>query len=53
MLQRLLVERDAGQLEKVIFEVIQVPGNGLAIEAIARIGDFVIQIARSTSTTLL
>src|SRR6266852_1022562 len=40
--QRLLVERDAGESEKVVIEV---PRDGLAIEAGARIAHFVIQVA--------
>ena len=43
--QRLFVERDAGEPEKIVFEIIQIPGDGLAIEAVAWIADFVIQIA--------
>src|SRR6202163_1063369 len=43
--QRLLIERDAGKPEKVILEIIQVPRNGLAVEAGTRIAHFVIQIA--------
>ena len=43
--QRLFVEGNAGEPKKIIFEVIQIPGDGLAIEAGARIADFVIQIA--------
>ena len=31
--QRLLVEGNAGEPEKIIFEIIQIPGDGLAIEA--------------------
>src|ERR1700674_947595 len=42
---RLLVEWDAGQTEKVILEIIQIPRDGLAIEAGARIAHFVVQIA--------
>ena len=43
--QRLFVEWDTGKPEKVILEIIQVPGDGLAIEAGARVTDFVVQIA--------
>ncbi len=43
--QRLFVEGDAGEPEKIILEVIQIPGDGLAIEAGARITHLVIQIA--------
>ena len=41
----LLVERHAGEAEKIVFEVVEVPGDGLAIEAAARIADFVVQVA--------
>ena len=43
--ERLLVEGNAGQAQKVVLEIVQVPGDGLAIEARARIADLVIQIA--------
>ena len=43
--QRLLVEGNAGEPKKVILEIIQIPGDGLAIEAGARIAHFVVQIA--------
>ena len=43
--QRLFVEGDAGEPEKVVLEIIQIPGDGLAIEAGARIAHLVIQIA--------
>ena len=43
--QRLLVERNACQPQKIIFEIIQIPGNRLPIEAAARIANAVIQIA--------
>src|SRR5271165_414151 len=45
VLQRLLVERDAGEAEKVILEIIQIPGDRLAVETAPRIADFVIQVA--------
>ena len=45
MFQRLLVERNASEPEKVILEIIQIPRDGLAIEAGARIAHFVVQIA--------
>src|SRR5260370_42252285 len=45
VLQRLFVEGDAGESEKIILEVIQIPGHGLAVEAGARVARFVIQIA--------
>ena len=43
--QRLFVERNAGQAKKVVLEIVQVPGDRLAIEAAARIAHLVIQIA--------
>ena len=43
--QRLLVERNAGKPQKIIFEVVQVPRDGLTVETGARITDLVIQIA--------
>ena len=43
--QRLLVEGNAGEPEEVILEIIQIPCDGLAIEAGARIAHFVVQIA--------
>ena len=43
--QRLFVEGDAGEPEKVVLEIIQIPSDGLAIEARARIAHIVIQIA--------
>src|SRR5271157_5180577 len=42
--QRLFVKGDASESEKVVLEIIQVPGDGLAIEARARIAHLVIQI---------
>ena len=44
LLQRLFVERDAGQAQKIILEIIQIPGDRLAIETRSRIADLVIQI---------
>src|SRR5712692_7223576 len=43
--QLLFVEGDASELKKIIFEIIQVPSDGLVIEAGARIARFVIQIS--------
>ena len=43
--ERLFVEKDSGQAQKVVLEIIQIPGDGLAIETRARIADLVIQIA--------
>ena len=47
VLERLLAEGNAGQAQEVVLEVVQVPGNRLAIEAGARIADLVVQIAAS------
>ncbi len=43
--QSLFVEGDAGEPEKVVLEVVQIPSDGLAIEAAARIALLIIQIA--------
>ncbi len=40
-----LVERNAGETQKVIFEIVEVPSDGLAIEASDGIADAVIEIA--------
>src|SRR5437764_10363138 len=45
--QRLLIERNACETKKIIFEIVQVPGNRLAVKAAPRITHFVIQIATS------
>src|SRR5215472_596393 len=39
------VERNAGEAEKIVFAVVQVPGNGLSIEAGNGIAKAVVQIA--------
>src|SRR5271169_5659263 len=31
--ERVLVERNAGEAEKIIFKIVEIPGDGLAIEA--------------------
>src|SRR5882672_1701290 len=41
----LLVEGDAGEAEEIIFEIVQIPGDGLAIETGDGITDTVVQIA--------
>src|SRR5882672_7838031 len=41
----LFIEGDAGEAEEIIFEVIQIPGDGLAIEAGDGIANTVVQIA--------
>src|ERR1035438_2096062 len=45
MFQRLFVEGYAGKPQEIILEIVQIPRDGLAIEAGARIAHFVIQIA--------
>ena len=39
----LFVEGNAGELEEVVFEVVQVPGDGLLVEDAARIADRVVE----------
>ncbi len=41
----LFVEGDAGETEEVVLEVIEIPRNGLPVEAGAGIADFVVQVA--------
>src|SRR6185437_6236169 len=41
----LLVERNASQAQEVVLEVVQVPGDGLAVEAGARVADLVVEVA--------
>ena len=41
----LLVEGDSGEAEEVVLEVVEIPGNGLAIETGARIADLVVEVA--------
>src|SRR5436305_2897001 len=43
--QRLLIERDACETKKIIFEIVQVPGNRLAVKTAPRIANLVVQIA--------
>ena len=45
ILQRLLAEGNSGKAQKIILEIVQIPGDGLAVEAIAGIADFVIEVA--------
>src|SRR5882757_9773256 len=40
--ERLFVERDASEAEEIIFEVVEVPDDGLAVEAAAGIADGVV-----------
>ena len=44
-LERLLVEGNTGETEEIVLEVVEIPGDGLAVETRARVTDFVIQIA--------
>src|SRR5713101_228379 len=44
-LKGMFVEGDAGEAEEIVFEIVQVPGDGLAIETGIGIADAVIQIA--------
>jgi hypothetical protein len=41
----LLVEGDASETEKVVLEVVEIPRNGLPVEAGAGIADFIVEIA--------
>ena len=45
VLERLLAEGNAGEAQEIVLEVVQVPGNGLAIEAGAGITDFVVEVS--------
>src|SRR5690242_2933314 len=45
VLQRLFVKGNAGKPEEIVFEIVQIPGNRLAIEAAPGITDFVVQVA--------
>src|SRR5579872_451032 len=45
LLEGLFIERHAGKAEEIILEIVEVPGDGLAIEARTRVTDFVVQIA--------
>ena len=44
--QRLFVEGDACEPEKVVLEIIQIPRDGLAIETTPRIAHLVVEVAR-------
>jgi len=41
----LFIERNASQAEKIVFEIIQIPSDGLAVETGIGIADLVIQVA--------
>src|SRR5256886_2255719 len=43
--ERLLVEGDAGEAEEIIFEIVEIPDDGLTIEATAGIADGIVEIA--------
>ena len=43
--ERMFVKGNAGEAEKIIFKIVEVPGDGLAIEAGDRIADGVVEIA--------
>jgi hypothetical protein len=42
----LFVEGNAGETQKIIFEIVEIPGDGLAVEARDGIADGVIEVAR-------
>lgn len=44
-LERMFVKGNAGEAEKIIFKIVEIPGDGLAIEAGDRIADGVVEIA--------
>jgi hypothetical protein len=46
LFERVLVERNTGEAEKIVFEIVEVPGDGLAIETGDGITDGVIEVAR-------
>src|SRR5260370_33664876 len=41
----LFVEKDSGEAEKIIFEIVQVPGDGLTVETGVGIADGVVEVA--------
>src|SRR5208337_419327 len=45
VLKSLLVERNRGQPEKIVFEVVQVPVDRLAVKTSARVADGIVQVA--------
>jgi len=45
VLKSVFIERNAGKTQKIIFEIVEVPGDGLAIETRDGIADAVIQVA--------
>jgi hypothetical protein len=45
VLETLFIKRNGGESKKIIFEIVQIPGDGLTIEAGAGIADGIIDIA--------
>jgi hypothetical protein len=45
--ERLFVETDASEAEKIVFEIVEVPNDGLTVKAAARIADGVVEVAAS------
>jgi len=43
--ERLFVERNAGEAEEIIFEIVEIPDDGLAIETSAGITDGIVEVA--------
>src|SRR5260370_13233102 len=44
-LEGMFVEGDASEAEEIVFEIVQIPSDGLAVEAGIGIADFIIQVA--------
>src|SRR6266851_325180 len=44
-LKGMFVERDAGESEEIVFEIVQIPGDGLAVETGIGIANYIIQVA--------
>ena len=45
--ESLFVERNAGEAEEIVLEIVQVPGNGLAVETGIWIADGIVEVAAS------
>src|SRR5437016_9864078 len=45
VLQRLLAEGKACEAQEVVLEIVEIPGNRLAVEASARIAQLIVQVA--------
>jgi hypothetical protein len=43
--ERMLVERDASEAKEIVFEIVEIPGDGLAIETGDGIADAIVEIA--------